>query len=62
MTTTHQLLLPQVSIGPTDELSWEKDLWKEFCDSLDAQSKKVQAEEIDFKYFDPKEFECSVSV
>ena len=46
--------------------SWEIDVWKQFLDSMEVQSKKVQEEdkkrEVEFKYFDPATFECSVSL
>jgi len=45
---------------------WEIDVWQQFQDSIKAQSKKVQEEDakrsVEFKYFDPSQFECSVSV
>lgn len=45
---------------------WEIDVWQKFQDSIKVQSKKVQEEDakrkVEFKYFDPSQFECSVSV
>jgi hypothetical protein len=47
---------------------WEKGVWSSFKEKLEVQSKKVQNEDaqrpagLEFKYFDPKRFECSVSV
>jgi len=47
---------------------WEIDIWASFQQKLEVQSKKVQDEDnnrpagIEFKYFDPARFECSVSV
>ncbi len=45
---------------------WEIDVWKGFLEDLEEQSKKVKEEiakgEVEFKYFDPHNFECSVSV
>ena len=46
--------------------TWEIDVWKDFVDNLEVQSKKVQKEDkkrsVEFKYFDPAHFECSASV
>jgi len=48
--------------------AWEKDVWASFRKELVVQSKKVQKDDakrpagLEFKYFDPKRFECSVSV
>jgi len=46
--------------------AWERDVWDSFTSDLEGQSKKVQAADADrsveFKYFDPARFECSVSV
>lgn len=45
---------------------WERDVWNTFQADLQSQSTKVQeddaAREVEFKYFDPAHFECSVSV
>jgi len=45
---------------------WERELWSVFIHDLGVQSKNVQAADsersIEFKYFDPARFECSVSV
>jgi hypothetical protein len=48
--------------------AWEKEVWASFNEKLEVQSKKVQEEDakrpagLEFKYFDPARFECSVSV
>jgi hypothetical protein len=48
--------------------AWEKDVWASFNEKLKVQSMKVQEEDtkrpagLEFKYFDPARFECSVSV
>eukprot|EP00526_Cylindrotheca_closterium_P005634 CAMPEP_0113640780 /NCGR_PEP_ID=MMETSP0017_2-20120614/21405_1 /TAXON_ID=2856 /ORGANISM="Cylindrotheca closterium" /LENGTH=574 /DNA_ID=CAMNT_0000552083 /DNA_START=19 /DNA_END=1746 /DNA_ORIENTATION=- /assembly_acc=CAM_ASM_000147 len=46
--------------------SWERDVWNTFQADLKSQSNKVQeddaARDVEFKYFDPARFECSVSV
>ncbi|CAJ1955964.1 unnamed protein product [Cylindrotheca closterium] len=46
--------------------SWEREVWNSFQSDLRSQSTKVQeddaAREVEFKYFDPANFECSVSV
>lgn len=48
--------------------AWEKDVWSSFLLKLAEQSTKVQGEDstrpggMEFKYFDPAQFECSVSV
>ncbi|KAL3931647.1 MAG: hypothetical protein SGBAC_011210 [Bacillariaceae sp.] len=46
--------------------SWERDVWNTFQADLQSQSTKVQRDdaerEVEFKYFDPAHFECSVSV
>lgn len=46
--------------------SWERDVWDEFQQALTDQSEKVKKadaeREVEFKYFDPERFECSVSV
>ncbi len=46
--------------------AWEIDLWSKFQQDLVQQSKKVQKGDkkrtVEFKYFDPARFECSVSV
>lgn len=45
---------------------WERGLWNDFIVELKEQSRKVQmadmARPVEFKYFDPDRFECSVSV
>jgi len=45
---------------------WEINVWSNFQDCLVEQSKKVQEgdakREVEFKYFDPAHFECSVSL
>jgi hypothetical protein len=45
---------------------WEREVWESFTSDLEGQSKKVQAEDaersVEYKYFDPARFECSVSV
>jgi len=46
--------------------AWEQEVWNTFQSDLRSQSKKVQQDdaerEMEFKYFDPAHFECSVSV
>ncbi len=52
--------------------SWEREAWATFQDALAVQSKKVQGadedrmsnsgNDVEFKYFDPARFECSISV
>lgn len=48
--------------------AWEKSVWSSFLTKLQEQAAKVQREDaarpvgMQFKYFDPAEFECSVSV
>eukprot|EP00551_Chaetoceros_affinis_P006677 CAMPEP_0203670752 /NCGR_PEP_ID=MMETSP0090-20130426/6741_1 /ASSEMBLY_ACC=CAM_ASM_001088 /TAXON_ID=426623 /ORGANISM="Chaetoceros affinis, Strain CCMP159" /LENGTH=563 /DNA_ID=CAMNT_0050535681 /DNA_START=93 /DNA_END=1784 /DNA_ORIENTATION=- len=46
--------------------SWETEVWGKFIQDLQEQSKKVQEEDtkrdVEFKYFDPANFECSISV
>jgi len=46
--------------------SWERIVWDKFQSKLEDQSLKVQAadsnREVEFKYFDPARFECSVSL
>ena len=46
--------------------AWETTVWADFQSKLGAQSKKVKAADakrvVEFKYFDPERFECSVSV
>ena len=46
--------------------SWEIDVWQQFQDDLAEQSKKVNEDDksrpVEFKFFDPANFECSVSV
>jgi hypothetical protein len=46
--------------------SWERDLWITFQDKLKEQSELVDkrdaTRDVEFKYFNPKLFECSVSV
>jgi len=45
---------------------WEKEVWKNFQEKLEDQSKNVRKaddeRDVEFKYFDPSRFECSVSV
>lgn len=45
---------------------WERTVWDSFHTKLVAQSEKVQAADkkraVEYKYFDPSRFECSVSV
>lgn len=45
---------------------WERTVWDSFHSKLVAQSEKVQAADkkraVEYKYFDPARFECSVSV
>lgn len=45
---------------------WERTVWDAFHTKLVAQSEKVQAADkkraVEYKYFDPARFECSVSV
>jgi hypothetical protein len=49
-----------------DAPEWEREVWTTFQEKLQAQSDVVQAREaerdFEFLYFDPSEFECSVSV
>jgi hypothetical protein len=48
--------------------TWERNVWSSFLAKLARQSEKVQREDanrpngMEFKYFDPAQFECSVSV
>lgn len=46
--------------------SYEREVWNSFLDKLGQQSRKVQEADakraVEFKYFDPARFECSVSV
>lgn len=46
--------------------SWERSLWDDFLIDLNTQSKAVQEadakRDVEFKYFDPDRFECSISV
>jgi len=46
--------------------AWERDAWTTFQADLRAQSTKVKADQkktnVEFKFFDPENFECSVSV
>jgi hypothetical protein len=46
--------------------AWERDVWTDFQSKLVAQSEAVQAadmeRDVEFKYFDPARFECSISV
>ena len=46
--------------------AWEKDVWGDFQRKLRAQSQKVKNSDrwrdVEFNYFDPERFECSVSV
>lgn len=45
---------------------WEREVWSTFQADLTSQSRKVRQDdnerEIEFKFFDPARFECSVSV
>jgi hypothetical protein len=45
---------------------WEKDLWKDFQFRLQEQRDKVQkanqSRQYPFRFFDPQNFECSISV
>mmetsp|Transcript_7542 Transcript_7542/g.9778 ORF Transcript_7542/g.9778 Transcript_7542/m.9778 type:complete len:611 (+) Transcript_7542:121-1953(+) len=45
---------------------WEKDVWNSFVVEMEKQSKIVKAadedREVEFKFFDPARFECSISV
>ena len=45
--------------------AWEKETWKKFVQDLEVQSRAVQeanAKRVEFKFFDPALFECSISV
>ena len=46
--------------------AYEREVWNVFVDKLKAQSLKVkeadEKRDVEFKYFDPERFECSVSV
>lgn len=46
--------------------AYEREVWNSFLEKLAKQSQKVQEadakREVEFKYFDPARFECSVSV
>ena len=46
--------------------AYEREVWNVFVDKLKAQSVKVRnadaKRDVEFKYFDPERFECSVSV
>jgi len=52
--------------GAGDAPPWERDVWDSFIGNLQVQSDKVQEldekRDVEFKYFDPSRFECSVSV
>lgn len=45
---------------------WERSVWDDFLNDLNEQSKIVQEADtnrnVEFKYFDPERFECSISV
>lgn len=45
---------------------WERSIWNGFIGDLDQQSEKVKEADtkrgVEFKYFDPERFECSISV
>ncbi len=45
---------------------WERELWEKFLGDLAKQSEAVKAADakrgVEFKYFDPARFECSISV
>lgn len=66
--TRMPMLMSQFSnfFGSGGAPKWEIDVWQKFQDSIETQSKKVQEEDakrdVEFKYFDPSLFECSVSV
>jgi len=53
-------------IGVGGAPAWETTVWADFQSKLGVQSKKVKAADakrvVEFKYFDPERFECSVSV
>lgn len=53
-------------IGAGGAPSWERDVWDSFQEKLKERSEKVREEDegrdVEFKYFDPAMFECSVSV
>jgi len=53
-------------IGAGGAPEWEKDVWGTYQTALKRQSAKVQAADqkrsVEFKYFDPSRFECSISV
>jgi hypothetical protein len=53
-------------IGVGGAPAWETTVWADFQSKLGSQSKKVKAADakraVEFKYFDPERFECSVSV
>jgi hypothetical protein len=46
--------------------AYEREVWNVFVNKLKAQSVKVKnadaKRDVEFKYFDPARFECSVSV
>jgi hypothetical protein len=46
--------------------AYEREVWNSFLKKLGTQSQKVQDADaergVEFKYFDPARFECSVSV
>jgi hypothetical protein len=52
--------------GAGDAPAWERDVWNSFIGNLGEQSTKVREadakRDVEFKYFDPENFECSVSV
>ncbi len=45
---------------------WEAKVWNSFVEDLNVQAKAVQEadakRDVEFKYFDPSRFECSISV
>jgi hypothetical protein len=52
--------------GVSGAPAWERELWNGFLSKLGEQSENVikadKARDVEFKYFDPARFECSVSV
>ena len=54
-----------IGVGANTD-TWESDVWKTFQDHLKIQHEKVQSRhkkrDFEFIYFDPENFECSVSV
>jgi len=62
-----QLMAPYNNFfGAGGAPEWERTAWNSFVVNLQAQSTAVQAadstRDVEFKYFDPARFECSVSV